>query len=379
MTTSTELVSQHLARKPDFPASEQASSESAKRPVYILGAGFSKALSDSMPLLGELSALVQKNYSGWPHVPPEIRTLIAKNLEDALTFLAQSNPWHREAESLRNRALYLDLTHVIAGILSETEVRGLAAYATQVPDHIERLILSWHHERATVVTLNYDTLVERIAGEVVVDKKTSGISIESIYPATLTNAARRNQMIAGATRIPSFLLLKLHGSTNWYYSGREFARGETIYFVEPAGPRNWWSQKEQEREPVLLSAVADKYPMIVPPVFEKASLLSHESMQSLWVSAARKLEDATEVVFIGYSLPPSDRSMRHFLRTKISKSAHVEIVDLNPDAINAYANALDRPLGEIQQRFHGADCLRRYVEARTGAGPACDRIVTSTP
>jgi hypothetical protein len=138
----------------------------------------------------------------------------------------------------------------------------------------------------------------------------------------------------------TFRLLKLHGSTNWYFSGRSDARGEPIYFVPPLPVRRP-SAEERQAHAYRLNAVADKYPLLVPPVYDKAALLTHETIRALWFSAGEALRRADRVICMGYSLPESDLTMMHFLRTT-SRRGRILIVDPSQTAEHNF-----------QRLFHG--------------------------
>jgi hypothetical protein len=76
------------------------------RDIFLLGAGFSRAVFNGMPLMKELSEGLRKT------IHPINRRLLRSedDLEMWLTYLAQSHPWLTEAQNLRNRAQFLELT-----------------------------------------------------------------------------------------------------------------------------------------------------------------------------------------------------------------------------------------------------------------------------
>jgi hypothetical protein len=47
-------------------------------------------------------------------VAPDVAELLQKDIEEALSYLLLSKPWVREAEQLRHRALFLELSQVVA-------------------------------------------------------------------------------------------------------------------------------------------------------------------------------------------------------------------------------------------------------------------------
>jgi hypothetical protein len=89
--------------------------------VFLLGAGFSKAISNEMPITKELGRLVVGRYKYRDHIDPMILSMMEEDegqgFEKALTFLTQDKPWLPESENLRHKALYLDLANVIRGVL----------------------------------------------------------------------------------------------------------------------------------------------------------------------------------------------------------------------------------------------------------------------
>lgn len=143
---------------------DRTRSEHHMSQVFILGAGFSKAISSQMPLTRELTEEVFNRFKQEAEIPKDVRAMLRDDFEKGLTYLANENPWLRESENLRNRALYLDLTHFIRAVIDERS-RGPTVWRTNSPPMwLEALITHWHKNRCAVITLNYDTLIERVAG-----------------------------------------------------------------------------------------------------------------------------------------------------------------------------------------------------------------------
>jgi hypothetical protein len=68
------------------------------------------------------------------------------------------------------------------------------------------------------------------------------------------------------------------------------------------------------------SRVGRKYiPVIIPPHYMKR--FTRPGFRNLWQTCVSKLSTAEEVVFLGYSLPPSDFHARFMLRCAFHKSA----------------------------------------------------------
>lgn len=236
--------------------------------VFLLGAGFSRAISDAMPLLQDLSAHVGRRLGGGDQVPREVLEMMDENFAHALSYLEQAKPWLTEADNLRHRALFLEFSRFIAEDLEEIVSDLTKEDHPAIPEWFTRLIRYWHEHRCVVLTLNYDTLIETIAAHTRV-AESRGITARDMYPPLLTDAGLRSGVSDDGEPLKTFRLLKLHGSTNWYYSGRALAQGEPIYFVPPRGR----DSKTHDQYELRLRSVADKYPFLVPPVFDKSALL----------------------------------------------------------------------------------------------------------
>jgi len=248
-----------------------------------------------MPLMEDLGYQVRKmsdigNFS----------RSISQDIEHYLTFLATDQPWLTESDRLRNQALFLDATRVIEEVISYNE-----NYVAQdhVPSWLSELISYWDETNSVVVSLNYDTLVERAAMAII--EKSAG----DLYPLGLTNAAARDNMVFGPGRDPTFKLCKLHGSLNWYYSGTRNSTGEPVYYV----PITAWGEVDQ-RDQLAQRYVIDKVPYLVPPTTEKSSLFRHETLRSIWSTAAGAIREATNVYALGYSFPLTDLGMSFLLK-----------------------------------------------------------------
>jgi hypothetical protein len=327
--------------------------------VFLLGAGFARAISRSMPLLPELGPRLLENFHGPTRIPREVSAMMRTNFAHALSYLEQSKPWVTEADNLRHRALFLEFSTAIARHLDDTVAAVAHKVAGAPPDWLVRLIRHWHQQRCTVLTLNYDTLVETIAARVPVENG-RGVAAQQLYPPLLTDAAARAGTSAATHRDETFRFLKLHGSTNWYFSGRTSARGEPIYFVPPVAAAQMTPAERQEHA-FRLNAVADKYPLLVPPIYDKAALLTHETVRALWFEAGDALKHARRVVCMGYSLPPSDLTMKHFLATACGRRTTFEIVDQSEDAVASFRGLFRGTRVQVRQRADGRAAIAQFV------------------
>ena len=318
--------------------------------VFLLGAGFSKAVSDDMPLLQELSSQIRDRL---PDLPESLSTL-GDNIEIWLSYLSQPHPWLRESENLRNRALALEITEEIKKVLDEKEQLVIQ---DECPSWLLTLTQHWHKNQVGVISLNYDTLVERAAIERI-DK----IKVEHLYPVRLELSTKRGgeqAAILGPMRpVDTFTLFKLHGLTNWYYSGASESTGEVIYYSAIEG----WDTSSKESDSKL--AVRDKVPLIVPPTTEKVGFFQHESLKRIWTQALSSLRAATRLFIIGYSLPMTDLAVRLFLHDGALVSdckKELYIVNRDSNIVDHYTELLGNAF-EIRDEFVGNQAIERFVE-----------------
>jgi hypothetical protein len=331
----------------------------ARSDVFLLGAGFARAISPAMPLLQDLADRLLQSRRRHQAIPPEVVAMMRENFAHALSYLEQPNPWISEADNLRHRALFLEFSNAIARDLDATVVEVVDQLTKHIPGWLAQLIRHWHEHRCTVLTLNYDTLVESIAALVPLPNG-DRIRAESVYPPLLTDAALRPSGARPKQPPPSFRLLKVHGSTNWFYSGRESAHGEPIYFVPPAPTRE--SDAAERREHTFrMSAVADKYPYLVPPVYDKSALLTHETIRALWFEAGDAVRAAKRIICMGYSLPESDLTMKHFLRTTCRPGSELIIVDPSANVRRNFQQLFRGTKVKITAYSRGTPTLARYV------------------
>jgi hypothetical protein len=117
----------------------------------------------------------------------------------------------------------------------------------------------------------------------------------------------------------SIRLLKLHGSVNWArpvdtpeeiepWSVREFLRRLTISPLDA----NQTYRLEFSRHLTLFAPMErqmEKYPVIVPPTFNKAS--QNQVFLRVWQRAAEALRSAENIFVIGYSLPETDQFFKY--------------------------------------------------------------------
>ena len=339
--------------------------ELTHKDVFILGAGFSKAIHCSMPTTKELTGVVSKRIeSSELTLPPPLKDPddtgkeLEENIELWMTYLSQGQPWLHETFNLYNLALANRIRRYIKEVINERTLRSMQQPR---PEWLTSLIHEWSYRQATVLTLNYDTLVERAARRPLnTDMNADGNILPThIYPPYLANIRSRAAALWGASELDTFKYFKLHGSVNWHYSGREEFYGETIYYSDVSP----WGSKIHPQERNSLLSAGDKETLIIPPVVEKTTFFNNETVRRLWQEASDALEAATRVFVIGYSLPLSDLGMLFFLKRSlpIGKTTWY-IVDRCSEVATRY-QCLFEPQQTIRNDFVGKEAVPRFVAA----------------
>lgn len=281
--------------------------------VFILGAGFSKAIYPEMPLLNELGKNLLRR-EVWQPSNNEIEELeyrFGKDVELWLTFLSEEQPWLDEIQNLKNRALFLQISRKIQKeiLIKQTEFNNNIKQSS--PEWLEKLIEYWYSKQSIIISLNYDTLLENVA----IAQKPGKITRSLLYPIKFPDIMTRDGvgMLSPGdySEFQTFTICKLHGSLNWLYSGRKDFYGETIYLADEA---------EKMIPDQNAAMLMDKIPLIIPPTANKTnSYFQNESIRAIWNIAKQALEQADNIYVIGYSLPKTDLMMRLFLRDIVLK------------------------------------------------------------
>ena len=307
--------------------------------AFLIGAGFSKAVCPLMPAMKQLYERLKDSAQDGDGITEEEYGYAAGDVEGLLSYFAITGPQDDLAEVLRKKRITTLLEDRIGGIVAELEELG---YQEGFNQKGLDLVRKWHEDRSHILTTNYDTVVERILWEGF-EGHASGKKLRAdypdLYPIPITHARSRQEMggIFARETNETCTLYKLHGSTTWYASGSE-APYAPIYGL----------RYDQLSDGSSNKLVTDKRRFIIPPVYDKSTLLSHESIRSLWHQAKRDaLELADRLYVIGYSLPETDFAMRSLLwqGAKQSNSSQcgkklLYVVDLDKKVGDRYAEKL---------------------------------------
>lgn len=310
--------------------------ESGSPTLFLVGAGFSRAISAEMPLLKDLGLAVAQRFVADSYLsgllsPAERRAIDEGriplgNVEVWLTSLAASQPFLSEARNLARRALFLELSALIA---NEIETRRRLACEQPMPTWLVRLLALWHHCQSQVLTFNYDILIETaVAGLKLVDPEGGLVRPDHVFRSFPPEVPEMGRF--GEETRATFSLTKLHGSTNWF--GHD--AGADVYSVVRADALvpNWGAEVNALRA-APMALIERLRPMILPPVADKSLMYGNASVSLLWRRAASAVAQAERIVLFGYSLPPTDTSTMAMLSESIRPETVMTVVDARPGPV----------------------------------------------
>ena len=299
--------------------------------VFFLGAGFSIALAKSCvtngrkyPNLRELTDLVLNEYSkaSLPMHVSEISSKYIEDIEQLLTYLSVDLPWQNPQMLHLDKALYFELvknirkTFVQLDKECEYDFEPFGSFAKYIIDN-----------KIPLITLNYDTLLERMLYSSMPEGYQRANSYRGFYKQAIVNLGSRVPRGAGmfgsynddlnGEQLPT--IHKLHGSINWLWSA-----------TNPSEPIYCASGKENQN----LRKDLSEY--IIPPVLDKSKFYNHNIIKSIWADAYTTLRNADRVFIIGFSFPATDLSVKFLFNSAFSdRTNYPEIYAINTqDALN---------------------------------------------
>ena len=275
-----------------------------RRPVYVIGAGFSEGLG--YPLMKDILARLwdyvddtefkrrmvrvirfyYPNYRGmnFPNVE-ELLSRMAVNEQLLDSSLQYEGEFTKEDLSNLQHILLLKVSEWFHDILKRANPsRTGFGWLYDFRDRVMR-------ERAAIVSFNWDLVLDQLLLGHNLNASSYGLS------RTLSEGP---------------VLLKPHGSLNWFEKnpGRFITdRKRTLIFYRKRSTRVYAFR--EFRAPV--SSTDREYPpLIVPPVYSKD--FAKPVFTTLWQNCTNVLSTATRVIFVGYSMPATDLHAQLIMR-----------------------------------------------------------------
>jgi hypothetical protein len=226
----------------------------------------------------------------------------------------------RELPDLKHRMPLAQLYPALAAVTRSYFVDISVAIDRWLPIDLRRLIKSLDPRRDAVVNFNWDEEIDFSAG--------NGYIIYSL-PAWRSHLERGKR--------ERILILRPHGCAGWYdllhgLSNRGiFLTAEDDNRIPRAEKRIIsYSDIELPRDLVSNQELAlDFPPVIMPPTFAKR--FAYQEQLQIWKDVLAVCREATEFVFLGYSLPPDDfltrAAIRSAIRAKSRQAIRCLVVD----------------------------------------------------
>jgi len=295
----------------------------------MLGAGFSNTIHDAMPTLDQVGKVVALRIVDRPalgELPGAVRAALRKgsvpggDLEAWLSTLAAPPPYVSEIEAHFYAGIFAQVALDIGNEIEANEAKVLVG---DPPHWLVRLVRIWNVTGATVITFNYDTLVEHAA-------------VRPIWP--------------WGERWPNvaFDLLKVHGSINWWRA-RGAALGSDV--TEQKLLPGWGADKRED------TPVSDER-VLIPPIVAKGSFYDLSFIRRQWQRARAALESATALFVLGYRLPANDLAAAALVGQHLAGGAKVIVVNRSPDTPASVLEMNGKPADRI---VGGADCIPAFV------------------
>mgnify|MGYP003575560077 CR=1 FL=1 len=336
--------------------------------TVLFGAGFSRAVSGLMPMTVELGNELRREDSNPDERDriPEIST--GADLERWLSRIAEAQPFLDDTLNALGQVDFLVATRTIQQVLVS---RQQQVTNEPMPTWLATLARILHNSAASVITFNYDTLLEQAVTSVLTEDLFQHYSAP-VQPEfrgdrmpLLYKRPRRGHFEPEYAQEPSIRLVKLHGSVDaWWVPGDE--TGATLGTFRPL---QWGEGTRPEQwNPDLQPS--GREPFIIPPVSTKSPFYRNPITRHLWRDAAQALQDE-RVSIVGYSVPLTDLTTANMLEHTIGRLSRnnsrqqIDVVDPYPDAVLASLASLGVPDSKIKT----FDDVSRWVDDLAASAP----------
>lgn len=226
----------------------------------------------------------------------------------------------------------------------------------------------------TILTFNHDIHIEKnldLFCQNHSDKHLESFAFPDCYslgPRPVSILPKPGDSFAISTiRKSKIRILKLHGSYNWYSlyerdelsTSKMFAKNRDIQVfggltLEPR-MRTKWEDK-----------IWSTFPVIIPPITGKSTIM-HPKLHSIWNAAEESLKDCNEIIFFGYSFPPTDTESAQLFRRAV---ATVD-TDLRLSVVDPDVRVLERVSGIVGPRdIMYCPSINSFLKWRAAVGDA---------
>jgi hypothetical protein len=294
------------------------------RKIYVLGSGFSKSVSSTMPTMKELSESILQlpgsdNYEELASFVKDIMKVSGNHesvcsIENISSIILLKSLYYNNEEKI-----YYDiLKHQLLRWIFDRIEAHMPSIDEDKREELMRFFKSCSYSHkddlsdnrpALFITFNYDLLLERLLAEG--DPGQWAIDYIIRLNRYLNSFIPEERKPTGR----HIGYIKLHGSLNWFTApGAQRVDLSHVFQVDPPDPSmNLIHYKD--------------IPVYIPMAFSKMQFFEGSFYNVLWNIARRYLEECEEIVFIGYGFPQSDLdNLYYFLKLK-SKISEIVIMD----------------------------------------------------
>jgi len=336
--------------------------------VVVLGAGATKAFMPTAPLAVDDYNIkqIKTRFSHFQHASALLDAAMAPygdgrvDIEQLITRLYGRMPYDspRDASERANLAM----------VLTQEFLDRIKTPKTGIPhkDALDRFASICIAKGITCITFNYDDTLDQSLWGVKREHRGSKSDLSNYaywhpdggYGFFLRSSD--NVVQAGSDfmdKTPT-LLLKLHGSINWFPKLGEVQpyRLDSLYHHQSWYPPE--NHPPMDRE--LVARHLEQMPFFVPPALDKKALANEPILQLIWSLAKDCLLKARSVYFVGYSMPITDLAASFlFKETLGTRPEIIQVVnyasqDSEKAAIRSTYEKIFGKLQDAQFVFDGA-------------------------
>ncbi len=232
--------------------------------------------------------------------------------------------------------------------------------------------ISKHNPNVSIISLNYDTLLEQAFDFLFekfgyIDYSIHFMNYEKSEKLKNFNFwidAQKPLKIKGDALPHAIKLLKLHGSLNWKYCNCcnqtlltpwdrkiDLNKGKFLGYTYP-------DNVEYEYSCPLDGT--DFQTLIIPPSYYKE--LTHNVISQLLTEAGKEIRAAKKIVFIGYSLSDADVDILALLKKNISNQQIIVINRKNPERLKLKYLSVTPNVTFYEKTFEGFVSDENFVE-----------------
>ena len=251
-------------------------------PACVLGAGFSKAISQQMPTIDELGESCRPLLEAAGHkerLPPRFTNGL---FEQWLSRLATDQPDYSAATNAENLGVFARASEAIARMLDTAQRNALM---WPCPPWLPELVEWFHRFESTVITFNYDNLIEYVVmseefegSDGTERRRVRPVDILGDLPPYPPQPGR-----LGGRLVKTLQLLKLHGSLDWRWSPGDES-GATLNRLDLTGE---WEHPGHPDIEEIARRLPGREPFIVPPTAVKSPYYTNPNYERVMEPCCR--------------------------------------------------------------------------------------------